>query len=648
MNDIILVFMYLKFLLFAFFYVNIAAAAEVSWRSTKDTTAVLKLIKQSDSCLKKNMLGKAVSYAKDALFLSRSLGYPEAEAKVLLRISIINEKIGYPAQAIRYQKKVIVLYDSLGMTRNAAAAYIRLGVLEGRAKQEEAANVSLNHALQLYKKLKDHQGFIKYELSMAQVYAANDHQQAALQHYLKVQSLEKDSLSAAYLSVLKEIVSTYLGIGALQKAIYYNKQGIKLASHAGLSLQQLHFLLIAAAIQDSIGKKNEALRYYFEALDSAKKAQLPVQEAEALMGIARSFGLAQPQQSMDHLNMALVIARRMGEKKLLADIYNSMSEIYRRRNQFESALQALDQHRVLLDEQVKERRLNRDQVVKVNYELEQQELLFQQRKVLHQRKIIERNSWTIIGITVLALLAILWMYLYKTRQLNKKLAESNYIKDQLFSIIGHDLRTPIGGITQMLALMETENLSSEQSEMVGLMKKQGERAGEILQSLLSWGRAQLKGITVKSVHFDPRPVILKNVELLHSQIMDKGLIVDNQVPAGISIKGDVDHFDFIIRNLISNAIKFSFPKGKITVLAYEMHTIGKMAFSVKDEGVGISEAQQLSFRSNQLQVTFGTEGEKGTGIGLSLSRKFVKANGGKIWLKSVVNEGATFSFSFPK
>jgi signal transduction histidine kinase len=641
--------MHLKFLLLTFFYINISSAAELSWSSTNnDTTIVSKLIKQSDSCLKKNILGNAVSYAKEALFLSRSLGYPEAEAKALLRISIINEKIGYPAQAIRYQKKAIVLYDSLGLMRNAAAAYIRLGVLEGRSKQEEAANESLNHALQLYEKLKDDQGYLHYERSMAQVYAANDHHRVALGHYLKVLSLEKDSLSAAHLSVLKEIVSTYLGIGALQKAIYYNKQGIKLAGHAGLAVQEQHFMLRAAAIQDSIGQKKEALRYYFEALDKAKKERLPVQEAEALVGIAHSFGLAQPGQSMDHLNKALSIAKRTQDKQLQAGIYRRMGDIYRQQNQFESALQAIDQHQALLAEQAKERRLNRDQVVKVNYELEQQELLFQQRKVANQRKIIEQNSWTIIGITVLALLTILWMYVYKTRQLHKKLAESNYIKDQLFSIIGHDLRTPIGGITQMLALMETEDLSTEQSEMVGLMKKQGERAGEILQSLLSWGKAQLKGITVKTIHFDPRPVILKNVELLHSQILDKELTIDNQVPAGISIKGDVDHFDFIIRNLISNAIKFSFPKGKITLLAYEMQHIGKMAFSIKDEGVGISEAQQLSFRTNQLQSTYGTEGEKGTGIGLSLSRKFVKANGGKIWLKSVVNKGATFSFSFPK
>lgn len=251
--------------------------------------------------------------------------------------------------------------------------------------------------------------------------------------------------------------------------------------------------------------------------------------------------------------------------------------------------------------------------------------------------------------TLLVIVFSLARYFYKTREMNKQLKLSNQIKDKLFCIIGHDLSNPIGGITKLLAIMEEdENIGiDELRQMISVIRKQGDASLEILTSLLSWGETQLKGIHINPVNFLVRPLINKNLKALQKHIADKSLEILNHIPSDLMVFADADHFDFIIRNLASNAIKFSFPLGKIEITADFASIGGQVVFSVKDNGKGISTAQQEQFLSANMDVEFGTKGEKGTGIGLTICKEFIKAGGGKIWIKSEEGKGTGVSFTTP-
>ncbi|WP_431292242.1 sensor histidine kinase [Pedobacter sp. P26] len=175
------------------------------------------------------------------------------------------------------------------------------------------------------------------------------------------------------------------------------------------------------------------------------------------------------------------------------------------------------------------------------------------------------------------------------------------------------------------------------------MKKKSDLALEILSALLQWGQAQLQGIKVNTCSFEANKIIKKNLEFLSHLFTEKEIVVVNNVSDEIAVSADADHFDFIIRNLLSNAIKFSYPASHITINVKDLDA-GLLLFSVEDNGVGMSEKQLLDFKDGGLESSYGTNGEKGTGLGLMLVKEYVKANGGEIRIESQQERGSKFYF----
>jgi len=250
-------------------------------------------------------------------------------------------------------------------------------------------------------------------------------------------------------------------------------------------------------------------------------------------------------------------------------------------------------------------------------------------------------GWVIL-LLVLVILVLLWLYLRKVKRLNQELKASNKVKDTLFSVVGHDLKGPAASAVQLFEMMETEEFTApELKGMIAELKKQTTASLELLRSLFEWGKAQLQGIKVNQTDFDPKEVIERCISLLSPQASQKNITIKDNVPARLRVHADADHFEFVIRNLLSNAIKFSHPGGVIEVEA-EARDKNEIVFSVADSGVGISKAQQHMFLTGNLNVAFGTAKEKGSGLGLLLTKDFIQANNGRIWLESQENEGSTF------
>jgi signal transduction histidine kinase len=245
----------------------------------------------------------------------------------------------------------------------------------------------------------------------------------------------------------------------------------------------------------------------------------------------------------------------------------------------------------------------------------------------------------------LAILIVLAVYLKKIKSLNKKLVESNLIKDKLFSIIGHDLRSPIANVVQMMDVFGSIDFSSEERfEIIATLKKHSETSLETLDNLLQWGKAQLQGIKIKQTEIFPQLVFEKNINVYHIQTERKSITINNLIPETLTVVADPDHLNFIVRNLISNAVKFSYLSGIIEVTAVQ-HTNDMVAISVRDYGMGMSVENKKSVFQTFPIITIGTANEKGTGIGLMLCKEFTEANGGVIWVESTPGKGSVFSFT---
>lgn len=231
----------------------------------------------------------------------------------------------------------------------------------------------------------------------------------------------------------------------------------------------------------------------------------------------------------------------------------------------------------------------------------------------------------------------------------EELRQLNNTKDKFFSIIAHDLRNPFITILGFTDLLLTDYKELDESEIIFYleeMKKSAEISHNLLQNLLQWSRSQ-----TGRIEFNPTKILLKNLvnvnlELLQPTAANKEIQIKSEVVDDIYVQADEDMLNTIIRNLITNAIKFTPKGGTITIAAKE---VGKYAeISVEDTGVGMSEATMANlFRLDTTHSTLGTNQEAGTGLGLILCKEFVEKHDGKIWVESKLGVGSKFIFYLP-
>lgn len=233
----------------------------------------------------------------------------------------------------------------------------------------------------------------------------------------------------------------------------------------------------------------------------------------------------------------------------------------------------------------------------------------------------------------------------------KQLEDLNNVKDRLFSIIGHDLKSPMASIKSALdyiSLLTREETLDQIQHLLPSMKKSTLSAMDLLENLLQWSRTQNNTLTVHMDSFSIRELFKETSELFSSVTQQKNITLRFSIPDEPDLVGFADFLMIttVLRNLINNSIKFTHNGGIISVKAEraENHII----ISVSDNGTGIkNEDLEKLFNFYTNISTYGTEGEKGTGLGLVLCKDFVEKNHGRIWVESTYGQGATFYFTVP-
>jgi PAS domain S-box-containing protein len=232
----------------------------------------------------------------------------------------------------------------------------------------------------------------------------------------------------------------------------------------------------------------------------------------------------------------------------------------------------------------------------------------------------------------------------------EELKNLNTTKDKFFSIIAHDLKNPfitILGFSELLLSDYNELNDEEKLFYIEEMKKSAETSHSLLQNLLQWSRSQTGRIVFQPKILPIDKIILDNIELLKPTAEQKEIKIDYSQLSTINVLADEDMTSTIIRNLISNAIKFTGRKGKINITVVDSDSF--VNISVKDSGIGMSEETlQKLFQLDTSYSTEGTEKETGTGLGLILCKEFIEKNGGTIMVESKYGEGSTFHFTLPK
>ncbi|MDE5611740.1 MAG: hybrid sensor histidine kinase/response regulator [Odoribacter sp.] len=235
------------------------------------------------------------------------------------------------------------------------------------------------------------------------------------------------------------------------------------------------------------------------------------------------------------------------------------------------------------------------------------------------------------------------------RRQNAKLKQTLEARDKLYSIIAHDLRTPISTIKMINSSIESQFHKIKDpavQKWFRMINETTEEAFNLLENLLRWTRNQNGKTKVYATSFHLNITIRQTVSLFQPIASGKNITIRNEATEPFEVYADKDMVQTVLRNLISNAIKFTYPGGQIEISA--IHQQECILVSIKDNGRGISkENQKKLLKSNEYITTYGTKNEKGSGLGLPLSQDFIKLNKGKFWFSSQEGIGTTFFFTLP-
>ncbi len=271
-----------------------------------------------------------------------------------------------------------------------------------------------------------------------------------------------------------------------------------------------------------------------------------------------------------------------------------------------------------------------------------------------------RNLTLFMGL-MLVLLTGAGFFVYRAKQrtarLNtlvsaqkEELEEMSKVKDKIFSIVSHDMRAPVNNLIAFSALLEDGEIEQERLALyIEQVKGTLDHTSSMMENLLKWAASQMQGFTPLQESVDISDVTYAVLSGFTDALQKKNIYIHNQLENNLFVKGDKNMIELIVRNLISNAVKFTANKGQIQ-LYHTLQPDGSLAICVKDNGVGLSEAKVNKINapsSVTLESTAGTQKEKGTGIGLLLCKHFATLMNGRIAVSSQQGAGSEFRLLLP-
>ena len=218
-------------------------------------------------------------------------------------------------------------------------------------------------------------------------------------------------------------------------------------------------------------------------------------------------------------------------------------------------------------------------------------------------------------------------------------------KDKILSILSHDMRNPLLSLTSILSLLDAEQLPAEYQQAISIVQVQLDAICELLNNLLRWSAVGHCPAKAEHAAVNIMALARQNLNLVSAALLQKNITVVNKLPESVPVQGNSDQIDVVVRNVILNAVKFTPPSGNITLA--HMVSESRLTLIISDSGIGMTEAQLGMVFTRQHLSTYGTNGERGYGIGLLLCKEYIDANNGTMTIESIVNKGTTIRVSLP-
>lgn len=381
-----------------------------------------------------------------------------------------------------------------------------------------------------------------------------------------------------------------------------------------------------------------------------KKSDCKMDEAKILMQLGccdRHLGL------YDEAEHYLLTGERMcesiGYKTLLWEVQRQLSMLYKDKNQLDKALSYYESSVANRDSVMEEEFSYQLSDSKAKFDMQEKEIQLELSKEKNRHKIvyIVLLSALLVLFVLLAIHALRIAKMRKTRE--EELAVINEANDKIFSIVSHDLKNPVAAQKQVLDYLDCQYdqiNEQEKKKIVTMLRQSGDSLNELVLELFDWASLNSGRMEYHPIRTDLFSVVQSTLGKVSMQAKTKGVNIENKVLQNSLVYADVVNLETVIRNLLTNAVKFSHEGDVVKVMAESKEN--EMLVLVVDEGVGMKEETLSNLFMKSSTTSRGTAGENGAGLGLKMCKYLVETNQGNIFVQSKENEGTTISFSIPK
>ncbi|MDB5158970.1 MAG: hypothetical protein JWR50_3677, partial [Mucilaginibacter sp.] len=638
----------------------------VSYAQTPSTASLLARLKHSEADTSRISIYKAIIlnyrnekpdsaifYANQGLEFSNKLKYPLGSALMHGQIGVIDINLGKIDSAKNHLLQALSIFKQIKYQQGIVASNNSLGICFAKTGSYKEATQYFLASLKINLEKNDTHGLVQSYLKLGVLNEQINNLDKALEYYQKALNLNKQlPPSNSEATLLNNVGIINAKKGRMPQALQYFLEGIKKANKQDPELMAM-LLGNAGDAYQQLGKIKKAFDYQYESLAIARKLNLPEAEATTLVNLASLKTTTKPDTSLILLREALAITRKIHQHHVRLDVYSGMIDVYKHQGNYKAAAQTLEIRDALNDSLFTLKNSKDIADLIANNELANSKIKVQQLQLSNTRS--KFQSWITSGIavfTTVVLLIVILFYL-KTKSLNKQLLAQqeeltnlNNFKDKLFSIISHDLRSPVATIVNLLSILEDEGDTAEVQTFISRLKQHSLSTLDVMDKLLIWGQTQLKGVTHNKTHFNAKGIIVQSLHLHQETAEQKKITLVDKTPDQVLIFADSSHIEFVIRNILANSVKYTRTGGLIEIAADIDNPKGYATIAIRDNGIGIAKALQKRIFEPGNESIAGTESEKGNSIGLMLCKEFIERNDGKIWVESELGKGTCFYVSF--
>ena len=486
--------------------------------------------------------------------------------------------------------------------------------------------------------------------NMGNIYMINGQDSMAIVYFQKTLDIERKLDRKQNQAVrLGNMATAYMKLNMLDKALASAIEGLNLDLHYGrpdkLSIRYHQ----AAEVYLAMENYEKAKEYELTALEYFRKQNSAYGQSVIMVSLGEvEEKLQNNQAALLYYNQALAFADSLHNNLLIQRVCEKLHHFHYEKNPALS-LSYLERSIALKDSTFHAENQKQLSEFQVKYDTQQKEL-----EIVHQQAEIGRyKANRIIFIVSLSLsvvvLILLWRMLNLRNKRNHVLAEMNATKDKFLSIISHDLKNP--AIAQRDALQQLISYSKEWdpellSEYYNELLKSADGQVELLYNLLNWAQMQTGRMPFNPIQFDLVAALRSDIVLIENMAKRKGLLVNLLIPETAIVNGDSNMITTVLRNLLTNAVKFTHVNGTVSLEIKLLNNNNECIISVSDTGTGMSQEKlQTLFNLDNQRSQQGANGESGSGLGLIVCKELIEKHGSTLHVESEEGKGSHFWFT---